>query len=118
MHSTGRGKAVLKDANMLTPHNVPMPQNYWSPEIVAAEEAGVRMAFTVASDMWAVGVGLFEMLTGRCCFSGRDETAIRAAIMTNAIVENTIPGVSEDAQAVCRCLVIRIRYSELSWWCA
>ena len=48
---------------------------YMPPEVLLAEPANER------SDIWALGVMLFEMSTGELPFKGRNEFDITAAIL-------------------------------------
>ncbi|MDX1645722.1 MAG: protein kinase [Longimicrobiales bacterium] len=52
--------------------------SYMSPEQTRGEEVDHR------SDLWSVGVVLFEMIGGRRPFLGHDEHAIRSAILSKA----------------------------------
>lgn len=64
---------------------------YMSPERLQGEPCDLR------ADLWALGVVLFEMITGRFPFQGRSGEASLSAILTEAppAVEELCPGVPE-----------------------
>jgi serine/threonine-protein kinase len=78
--------------------------SYMAPEVLAGEEAGT------ASDVWALGVSLFELLTGEKPFRGKDADELFAAIARGRFppVRSLAPGCPRRlARAVERCLARR-----------
>jgi eukaryotic-like serine/threonine-protein kinase len=70
-----------------------------------APEAVRRDAtLTTAVDLWALGIILYEMLTGRRPFGGKDRGALKHAILEGELVPPRAanPRVSRDLDAVCR----------------
>ena len=58
---------------------------YMSPEQARAKTVGRR------ADIWAFGVVLFEMLTGRAAFAGEDVSETLAFVMTKEPAFDTLP---------------------------
>lgn len=74
---TDFGIAQLADSSRLTRTGVLVGTvNYLSPEALSGETLDIR------TDIWAFGVLLFEMLTGRLPFTGENLTARITAILT------------------------------------
>jgi serine/threonine protein kinase len=77
--------------------------SYMSPE-----QAGGRTGeFTAVTDVWALGVILYELLTGRRPFVGNDEAAVRDAILHSEPVSPRAlrPKIDKDLDAICmKCL--------------
>jgi serine/threonine protein kinase len=75
---------------------------------MSPEQAGGRTGeFTVATDVWALGVILYELLTGRRPFLGKDEAAVRSAILnTEPDSPRALqPKIDKDLEAIClKCL--------------
>jgi serine/threonine protein kinase len=75
---------------------------------MSPEQAGGRTGeFTVATDVWALGVILYELLTGRRPFLGKDEAAVRSAILnTEPDSPRALqPKIDQDLEAIClKCL--------------
>jgi eukaryotic-like serine/threonine-protein kinase len=69
------GIARVTDATRTTAHGMLGTVPYMAPEQVRGEEVDVR------ADLWALGVLLYEMLTGRRPFEGAHEIAIAHAIV-------------------------------------
>ena len=76
---------------------------YMSPE----QAAGRPDQITDASDVWALGVILYELLVGRRPFTGDDHEAVRQQIQTTAPprLRTVQPRVDPNLEAVClKCL--------------
>ena len=93
------------DASELAPSTAPTHVGtilgttpYMSPEQVKGEPADKR------SDIWAFGCVLFEMLTGRRAFEGRDNSDTLAAVLTKTPEWSALP--AELSPAV-RALLMR-----------
>jgi hypothetical protein len=80
-------------ASCRVPGNEPLICAYMSPEQVAGEPAGPR------SDVFSLGVVLWEALSGRVLFSGDTTEAVRQAVCTRTIVRpsEATPGLSTVA---------------------
>ncbi len=93
------GIALLRPGRSLKipPSRILVEAEYMAPERIRGQRS------TVASDVYAVGVLLFEMLTGFPPFTGTDSNAVRRLHL-----EGSIPPLPEHlAQAhalICRCL--------------
>ncbi len=66
-------------ASCRVPGNEPLICAYMSPEQVAGEPAGPR------SDVFSLGVVLWEALTGRTLFSGDSSDEVRAAVLSRPV---------------------------------
>ena len=63
------------DATLTQPHALAGTLSHMAPEVLRGERADVR------SDIWALGVLLYEMVTGRLPFSGRTQFETSSAIL-------------------------------------
>jgi eukaryotic-like serine/threonine-protein kinase len=74
------GIARMSDATLTAAHGMLGTVPYMAPEQVRGEEVDARV------DLWALGVLLYEMLTGRRPFEGAHEIAIAHAIVHSDLV--------------------------------
>jgi serine/threonine-protein kinase len=77
--------------------------SYMSPE----QAGGRTRELTAATDVWALGVILYELVTGRRPFVGNDEAAVRDAILhSDPVSPRTLqPKLDKDLEAIClKCL--------------
>ena len=82
---TDFGIAQLADGLRLTQTGILVGTvNYSSPEALSSEVLDTR------TDIWAFGVLIFEMLTGKLPFSGPNLTARITAILTQAVPDLTV----------------------------
>lgn len=83
-------------------------QSYMAPERIQGEQAGAVSAYTVASDVWSLGLSIIEFALGHYPYPPETYTNIFAQL--NAIVHGSPPGLpigpySEQARDfVSRCL--------------
>jgi len=83
------GLAKLSGATQLTKTGTSMgTAAYMSPEQVRGEEVDHR------TDIWALGVMLYEMVTGQLPFQGENETALVYAILNKA--QKPVTGIRPD----------------------
>lgn len=79
-----------------------------TPHYVAPEALrGGSAALTVASDLYALGVVLFEMLTGRTPFAGASPAELAAIVETSEVPSLRLlaPAVPRDLETIClKCL--------------
>ena len=73
----------------------------------AAPEALASHQVSAASDWWALGVVLFELLTGGAPFSGADKKALQAAICNCRVRFPAESAVSGEARALVRRLLAK-----------
>lgn len=97
------GVAVLADDAIESSGSTAGTPSYMAPEQVAGTPADQR------SDLWAMGVVLFEMLTGQKPFSGADRAAVHNAILhDDAIsVQALRPALPPDVAAIVRRALVR-----------
>ena len=101
------GLATFADALKLTvEHSTLGTAAYMSPEQVRGQSADAR------SDVWAVGVTLYKMLTGHVPFQGSHAEAIAHAVRneTPAPIRSACPGIGEEIEQ----LVFRAIHKEPS----
>ena len=101
------GLATFADALKLTvEHSALGTAAYMSPEQVRGQSADAR------SDVWAVGVMLYEMLTGHVPFQGSHAEAIAYAVRheTPAAIRSSCPEIGEEVEQ----LVFRAMHKEPS----
>ncbi len=78
-----------------------------SPAYMAPEQARGERHLTTAADVHALGVILFELLTGRTPFRGSDVVSVLRSVADDPApaVRQLAPSVSKDLEAVClKCL--------------
>jgi|GEM_PF-83426 len=85
---------------------------YMSPEQVRGEEVDHR------SDIWALGVVLYEMLTGKRPFDGETDTAVLHAILQNEstparVVQKEVPAALEEIVNKCLIKDPNLRYQHI-----
>ncbi|MCK6552467.1 serine/threonine protein kinase, partial [Myxococcota bacterium] len=94
---TARGEVKLANrglASILAElRRLPAPEQvaYYAPERIAGEPFGVR------TDLFAIGVMLFELLVGRPCFSGATQEAVLTQIVSSAVPASLLPTVGVPA---------------------
>lgn len=94
------GLAKARDQSLSEPGARFGTVSYMSPEQIRGEALDGR------ADLWAVGVILFEMLTGRKPFGGGEDISIAHAILHDAPVP--IPRLRDDLSAALEDLVLRL----------
>ena len=93
------GVAKMADASLTRTGAALGSPSYMSPEQTRGEEVDHR------SDLWAVGIVLFEMVAGRRPFLGANEHAIRTSILTDDVP--SLASVRADAAPVLAALLQR-----------
>lgn len=99
----GLGKWLDGDAGLTLEHAIAGTPEFMSPE----QAAGRRDEISTATDVWALGVLFYQMLTGRLPFQGESSTATLRQIVDN---DPPAPGVlvrglDRDLETLClRCL--------------
>jgi eukaryotic-like serine/threonine-protein kinase len=97
------GIARMADATLSAAHGMRGTVPYMAPEQVCGEEVDVRV------DLWALGVLLYEMLTGLRPFEGKHEIAIAHAIVHSELVPPSVlrPEIRPELDALVMGLLTR-----------
>jgi eukaryotic-like serine/threonine-protein kinase len=97
------GIARVSDATLSGAHGMLGTVPYMAPEQVRGEEVDARV------DLWALGVLLYEMLTGRRPFEGAHEIAIAHAIVHSDLVPPSVlrPEIGPELDALVLGLLTR-----------
>jgi len=81
------GRPKIMDFGLAFPGDRPLtaltPPSHGTPAYMSPEQARDEPA-TARTDMWAFGVVLYEMFSGRLPFHGRDERELRLSILNDA----------------------------------
>ena len=64
---------------MLIADAMPKTLMYWAPELLRAERS------THKADIWALGVTLYQIITGEAPFNSQDEETFREDVMTGNV---------------------------------
>jgi serine/threonine protein kinase len=107
---TDFGVAYIVDSERLTKTGMRIgTANYFSPEVCNGETPDER------ADIWALGVMLYEMMTGERPFSGDSIGATAVAILTQPVPDVTIlcPGVSPTLTDLLYAMLEKDRYKRI-----